>query len=809
MHDSEQQPENQQTPPDGQLTSISLGNTERRIVLGAFARALSQESHVLSRRPELVWQQCFNRLQWNSAPVLQVLAAELSRRTAARDAPWLRLAAPTGESTALIRTLSGQGAHNLSCVFTPSGEQLISAGDDHVLHTWYTRTGQLVTTLKGHEASVNSCAVSPDGLTLLSASSDGTARLWDLVAGQPQASLFGYAGAMFTGSFSPDGASFVVGGDRGTLQRRSRNGDWQCDFIGHTGGVRTCTFSPNGRFLASGSDDRTVCIWDAHTGGLLNTLHGHTGWVLSCVWRPDGIVCVSGDSNGSLILWDIVEGRALQSRKAYRRSVRSCVFDPVRNVLFSAGAEGIVMLWDGSTFQHLGTVAGHTSSINACTVSQDGSLLATASDDRTIKLWDVASIQGEMPVAGAHQRTITECHFNPDGTRLLTGSDDATVKLWDPRTLAVHHTFMQHGKPITSCHFSPDGRTCTTSEFHGYTYLWDVEDGRRLAYIGQSYFMHDGVYSPNGVLVCGMVGEHPTLHDAHSGSLHATLDLDQVHGVLACAFRPDSRVVAVGFTEDRICAIFEVESGHRLATLGPFDSSLCTCAFSPDGGTLVTADSTSLTLWDGITFAYRAHLQFPSPGTRRGEITDCAMSPDGRFLVATWLPNSENYEALFPTSTDETSVAPESTAESEPTLAQWDLITLRLQATVPGRCIWWWVGGGRLKEYFSHDGSTLVAVTDDQSLLLWSVSHARLQGRCVGHTGGISEAVFTPDDKYLISSSHDGSIRVWLASTGEERGFIPLPGTINCLAIHPSGTRIMAGGSAAVLYSLDLVGARR
>ena len=43
---------------------INLTSEAQLDVLGAFSKALNRETHVLSQHPNLLWQQLYNRLQW-------------------------------------------------------------------------------------------------------------------------------------------------------------------------------------------------------------------------------------------------------------------------------------------------------------------------------------------------------------------------------------------------------------------------------------------------------------------------------------------------------------------------------------------------------------------------------------------------------------------------------------------------------------------------------------------------------------------------------------------------------------------------
>jgi WD40 repeat protein len=73
---------------------------------------------------------------------------------------------------------------------------------------------------------------------------------------------------------------------------------------GHTGSVLSVTFSHDNLIIASGSDDRSIKIWNAHLGQLLNTLRGHTDSVRSVAFSPDNLRIASGSNDYSVKIWD-------------------------------------------------------------------------------------------------------------------------------------------------------------------------------------------------------------------------------------------------------------------------------------------------------------------------------------------------------------------------------------------------------------------------------------------------------------------------------------------------------------------------
>src|SRR5260221_7460618 len=74
--------------------------------------------------------------------------------------------------------------------------------------------------------------------------------------------------------------------------------------IGHSNLVHAVAPSPDRGLLASASDDKTIKLWDPHTGEHLRTLEGHSDWVTSVAFSPDGGLLASASSDKSIKLWD-------------------------------------------------------------------------------------------------------------------------------------------------------------------------------------------------------------------------------------------------------------------------------------------------------------------------------------------------------------------------------------------------------------------------------------------------------------------------------------------------------------------------
>lgn len=74
---------------------------------------------------------------------------------------------------------------------------------------------------------------------------------------------------------------------------------------GHQGLVNHVQFSPDTFFLASASFDKSIKIWNGHTGAFLFNFRGHVGPVYQIAWSADSRLLLSGSKDSTLKCWNV------------------------------------------------------------------------------------------------------------------------------------------------------------------------------------------------------------------------------------------------------------------------------------------------------------------------------------------------------------------------------------------------------------------------------------------------------------------------------------------------------------------------
>ena len=225
----------------------------------------------------------------------------------------------TQGSPDILWTGNGHDLQVNAVAFSPDGQLLASASDDHTVKLWRVSDGALLATLTGHYEEVTSVAFSHDGEMLASGSMDRSIKLWR-VSDRSLIRTMGGNEFILGISFSPDDTEITSGGGYSTNEIKVwRLSDGELLSITHDqlGQTNSVAYSPDGQFLAAGKANsvatlRNFATWDVRW-------LGHRGSVNFVAFSPDGQNLATASDDQSAGLWQVASGlRLFEPQRALR-----------------------------------------------------------------------------------------------------------------------------------------------------------------------------------------------------------------------------------------------------------------------------------------------------------------------------------------------------------------------------------------------------------------------------------------------------------------------------------------------------------
>lgn len=272
-------------------------------------------------------------------------------------------------------------------------------------------------------------------------------------------------------------------------------GGQQATFLGHEAVVTSVTFSPDDQRLASSSADKTVRIWDVHTGQQVGCLQ-HPDEIAAVSFSPDGRYVATGSWDKTARVWNVESGELIAELKGHEaKKVGGIAWLPDGTRLVSASADGSLRIWDVTTAQEMACLQGHRDKVNSVAVSPDGRWIVSGSHDRTVRVWDSHSF--EQIACFESNWEVYSVAVSPDGKRIGIVTYK-TIQIRDTETADV---LFSDGLRASYCiGFSPLNRAFAVDDsHHGTIHIWRELDKRQsirltghVGAINGLAFSHDG-----------------------------------------------------------------------------------------------------------------------------------------------------------------------------------------------------------------------------------------------------------------------------------------------------------------------------
>jgi WD40 repeat protein len=251
----------------------------------------------------------------------------------------------------------------------------------------------------------------------------------------------------------------------------------------------------------------------------------------------------------------------------------------------------------------------------------------------------------------------------------------------------------------------------------------------------------------------------------------ATAPDGQGIAVLGWLAHPDNR--------PRIWSLWVVDAASPSpALLEPHAENIKSIAFSPDGRTIAAGDSQGhVRLWDAIGHTELRSVDINSDeldSTRSKDISAMIYSPGGDGLLIGFESGAVDFVALSPA------------------------IRSRHFGDSNSR-----VG----VVAYSHDGTLAMAGDDNGNISLWNAASGELLDVYAAGAGIVSVS-FSADDRTILVSGRDGTVRVWPIELNDQSTLSVSPTPVGCLAVSPDDL-LAAIGASNELDVVDIATGRR
>ncbi|KAF9679869.1 hypothetical protein SADUNF_Sadunf06G0060400 [Salix dunnii] len=507
-----------------------------------------------------------------------------------------------------------------------------------------------------------------------------------------------------------------------------------------------------GDYVISVDVDGNLFIWGFKGVDESNVPVGHIllggKFIPTCMMHPDTYLnkVLIGSQEGGLQLWNVSTNKMLYEFKGWGSSVTSCVSSPALDVVAVGCADGKIHVhnirYDEEVVTFVHSMRGSVTSLSFSTDGQP--LLASGGSSGVISIWNLEKRKLQSVVREAHDSSIISLHFLANEPVLMSSSADNSIKIWvfdttdgDPRLLRFRSG---HSAPPLCIRF--------------------YANGRHILSAGQ----------------------------------------DRAFRLFSVIQDQQSRELSQRHVSKRAKKLRVKEEELKLKPVTAFD---CAEIRERDWCNVVTChmDTTQAYVWRLQNFVIGEHILRPCP-ENPAPVKACTISACGNFAIigtaSGWIERFNLQSGISRGSYLDVSERESCAHESEVVGVACDSTnTQMISAGYHGDVkVWdfkgralksrWEVGCSLVKIVYHRLNGLLATVADDFIIRLFDAVALRMVRKFEGHTDRITDLCFSEDGKWLLSSSMDGTLRIWDVILARQIDAVHVDVSITALSLSPN-----------------------
>lgn len=639
---------------------------------------------------------------------------------------------------------------------------------------WDARIASVIISFNGHRSAITTLAFDRQGVRLASGAKDTDLILWDLVGETGLFKLRGHKDQITALFFlQPSESENAVSNETTNGDSVTSNG--QADDLGSHAG-----------FLITTSKDALIKIWDLGSQHCVEThVAQSNGECWSMGVSPDQSGCVTAGNDGELKVWAI-------DMNGLSRTVTEVIEGPGKTYLRERGT----LYRQGK--DRTSTVIFHPSS----------SYIAAHGSEKAVELWRIRSepeVQKTMARKRKRRREKLAASGQDPITAKVTEMDEKTenIATADIADLIVPYVIVRTGGKMRSVDWA--GRRAnkalqllvatTNNQLEVYNIPAKQKERKTDQEGPPEYLRSFSVDMPGhraDVRSLTLSSDDRMLGSACNGSLKIwnvrtqscirTLDCGYA---LCSAFLPGDRIVVVGNRNGEL-ELFDIASSTSLDIVKAHEGPIWTLHVHPDGKSMATgsADKSAKffnfeVVQEEIPGTKRTTLRFKLVHTRTLKVSDDILSlrfsPDSRLIALSFLDNT--VKVFF---TDSLKLFLNLYGHKLPVLSMdisYDSKLIVTSSADKNVRIWGLDFGDCHKAFFAHQDSILqvafvphnqdgnghhfFSASKDRLIKYWDGDKFEQIQKLDGHHGEIWALAVSRTGEFIVSASHDKSIRVW------------------------------------------------